>query len=71
VVDFLMPLERSERMLRIRSLGTTPKTRLRKVPHRHGLRYRANAKELPDKPDIVFLRYKTVIFVHGCLWHRH
>lgn len=26
---------------------------------------------LPGKPDIVLPKYKTVIFVHGCFWHRH
>jgi DNA mismatch endonuclease (patch repair protein) len=29
------------------------------------------AKELPGKPDVVLPRYRTVIFVHGCFWHRH
>jgi DNA mismatch endonuclease, patch repair protein len=26
---------------------------------------------LPGKPDIVLAKYKAVIFVHGCFWHRH
>jgi DNA mismatch endonuclease (patch repair protein) len=26
---------------------------------------------LPGKPDIVLPKYRTVIFVHGCFWHRH
>jgi DNA mismatch endonuclease (patch repair protein) len=26
---------------------------------------------LPGKPDLVFARHKTVVFVHGCFWHRH
>jgi len=26
---------------------------------------------LPGKPDIVLPKYNTVIFVHGCFWHRH
>jgi len=26
---------------------------------------------LPGSPDIVLPKYKTVIFVHGCFWHRH
>jgi DNA mismatch endonuclease (patch repair protein) len=26
---------------------------------------------MPGKPDIVLPKYKTVIFVHGCFWHRH
>jgi DNA mismatch endonuclease (patch repair protein) len=28
-------------------------------------------KELPGKPDLVFPKYKTVLFVHGCFWHAH
>jgi len=30
-----------------------------------------NDKKLPGKPDIVFPKYKTVIFIHGCFWHGH
>ena len=71
MVDFLTPLERSERMSRIRSTCTIPEMRLRKALHRLGLRYRVNAKELPGKPDIVFPRYKAVVLVHGCFWHHH
>lgn len=26
---------------------------------------------MPGKPDIVLTKYRTVIFVHGCFWHRH
>ncbi len=44
---------------------------LRRALFARGLRYRINYKKLPGKPDIVFLKYKTVIFVHGCFWHGH
>jgi DNA mismatch endonuclease (patch repair protein) len=30
-----------------------------------------NVPNLPGKPDIVLPKYKTVIFLHGCFWHRH
>jgi DNA mismatch endonuclease (patch repair protein) len=30
-----------------------------------------NDTKLPGKPDIVLPKYKTVIFLHGCFWHRH
>jgi DNA mismatch endonuclease (patch repair protein) len=30
-----------------------------------------NVSNLPGKPDIVLSKYKTVIFLHGCFWHRH
>lgn len=30
-----------------------------------------NVKGLPGKPDIVLPKYRTVVFIHGCFWHRH
>ena len=42
-----------------------------KQRHRAGYRFRKNVKDLPGKPDIVLPKYRTVIFVHGCFWHRH
>ncbi len=71
MVDFLTPKERSERMARIPSSGTVPEKNLRRALHRLGLRYRINVKELPGKPDLLFPKYKTAVFVHGCFWHRH
>lgn len=71
LTDFLTPIERSERMARIRSRDTHPEVALRRALHRRGLRFRVNVKTLPGKPDIVFARYRTALFVHGCFWHRH
>lgn len=71
MTDFLSPTERSERMSRIRGKDTKPELALRKVLHKLGLRYRLHRANLPGKPDLVFPRYKTVVFVHGCFWHRH
>ena len=36
-----------------------------------GFRYRIHRKDLPGTPDIVFPKYRTAIFVHGCFWHYH
>ena len=58
-------------MSRIRSNDTTPEMRVRSALHRAGYRFRLHVKTLPGKPDIVLPKYKTVIFVHGCFWHRH
>lgn len=71
MVDFLSPLERSERMSRIRSSNTSPELAIRRALHALGFRFRLHRKDLPGKPDIVLPRHKTVIFVHGCFWHRH
>lgn len=71
MVDSLTPAERSERMSRIRSKDTRPELALRRVLHRLGLRYRLHGGGLPGKPDPVLPRFKAVVFVHGCFWHRH
>lgn len=55
----------------IRGKNTKPELVLRKALHAAGFRYRLHAKDLPGKPDLVFPKYKAVIFVHGCFWHGH
>ncbi len=58
-------------MSKIRSKNTKPEMLLRKALFAIGYRYRIDYKNLPGKPDIVFPKYKTAIFVHGCFWHGH
>ena len=58
-------------MSRIRSKDTRPEKTVRSMLYRMGYRFRLHDKNLPGKPDIVLPKYKTVIFVHGCFWHRH
>jgi DNA mismatch endonuclease (patch repair protein) len=58
-------------MSRIRSKDTKPEVLLRSLLHSAGYRFRKNVKTLPGTPDIVLPKYKTVILVHGCFWHRH
>jgi DNA mismatch endonuclease (patch repair protein) len=55
----------------IRGRDTKPEVIVRKYLHAHGLRYRIAPRNLPGKPDIVLPKYRTVVFVHGCFWHRH
>lgn len=71
MTDFLSPAERSDRMSRIRGKDTQPELALRKALHGLGLRYRLHGAGLPGKPDLVFPRYRAVVFVHGCFWHHH
>ena len=54
----------------IRGKNTKPELVVRSFLHRSGLRFRLHAK-LPGKPDLVFPKYRTALFVHGCFWHRH
>ena len=58
-------------MSRIQGKNTSPELLLRSLLHRQGYRFRLHDKSLPGKPDIVLPKYKTVIFVNGCFWHRH
>lgn len=62
---------RSKNMSHIRSLNTKPEETVRKYLFSRGLRYRKNVRALPGKPDIVLPKYKTIVFVNGCFWHRH
>ena len=62
---------RSKNMSHIRSTNTKPEEKVRKYLFSKGFRYRKNVKSLPGCPDIVLLKYKTVIFVNGCFWHKH
>ena len=63
--------ERSRNMSAIKSKNTKPEIVVRKLLHSMGYRFRLHRKDLPGSPDIVLPKYKTVIFVHGCFWHRH
>lgn len=63
--------QRSWNMSRIRNRDTRPELKLRSMLHRVGFRFRLHNRNLPGKPDIILKKYRTVIFVHGCYWHRH
>ena len=62
---------RSMNMSHIRSKNSKPEELVRKYLFSKGFRYRKNVKTLPGCPDIVLSKYKTVIFVNGCFWHKH
>ncbi len=63
--------KRSYVMSRIRSRDTSLEKRVRSLIFKMGYRFRLHDKKLPGKPDIVFRKYKKIIFVHGCFWHLH
>lgn len=58
-------------MVAIKGKNTKPEMIARRFLHSKGLRYRLHDGRLPGKPDLVFSKYKTVVFVHGCFWHGH
>lgn len=71
MADRLSPGHRSWNMSRIRGKDTGPERQLRSMMHRKGYRFRLHDRKLPGRPDVVLPKYRTVVFVHGCFWHRH
>jgi DNA mismatch endonuclease (patch repair protein) len=67
----LTPIARSFNMSRIRKINTKPEILVRKFLFHAGFRFRIHVKTLPGTPDIVLKKYKTAIFINGCLWHAH
>lgn len=71
MTDIVDPATRSRMMAGIRNRDTAPERVIRQELYRLGIRYRLHNGKLPGRPDIVISRLRTVIFVHGCFWHRH
>jgi len=71
VKDRLSQAHRSWNMSRIQNKNTTPELVVRRCLHQMGYRFRLHRKDLPGRPDIVMPKFKTVVLVHGCFWHRH
>lgn len=71
MADIMSAAKRSRLMSRIKGKDTKLEVRIRKALHARGLRYRLGGAGLPGRPDLVFPRYRAIVFVHGCFWHRH
>ena len=71
MADDHTPEQRSYNMSRIKRKNTAPEILVRKYLFSRGLRYRVDDRRFTGRPDLVFPRYKTVVFVNGCFWHHH
>lgn len=71
MTDVVSPEERSRMMSGIRGKDTKPEMLVRNSLHKRGFRYRLHEKKLPGKPDLVFSKYNTALFINGCFWHGH
>jgi DNA mismatch endonuclease (patch repair protein) len=71
MVDIVDSRTRSRMMAGIRGRNTKPELQVRRYLHSRGFRYRLHDGKLPGSPDIIMPKYKLLIFVHGCFWHRH
>lgn len=70
-MDTMSAERRSEIMGRVAAKNTRPEVAVRKLLHGLGYRFLLHRKDLPGKPDVVLPKWRTVVFVHGCFWHRH
>jgi len=71
MADVFPPAKRSWIMSRVKGKNTKPEIKVRSLIHAMGFRFRLHRKDLPGNPDLVFPKYRKVIFVHGCFWHQH
>ncbi len=71
MADTITAERRSANMALIRGKDTRPELFVRRALHALGYRFRLHGANLPGRPDLVLAGRRTVIFVHGCFWHRH
>lgn len=71
MADHVAADKRSAIMRLIKGKNTAPELIVRKAAHRLGLRFRLHGRKLPGSPDLVLPKWRTVVFVNGCFWHRH
>ena len=71
MTDIVDQQTRSRMMAGIRGKDTKPELALRRALHARGFRFRLHSKDLYGRPDLVLPKYRAVVFVHGCFWHRH
>ena len=71
MADIVDQQTRSRMMAGIRGKNTKPELALRRALHARGFRFRLHSKNVCGRPDLVLPKYRAVVFVHGCFWHRH
>jgi DNA mismatch endonuclease (patch repair protein) len=71
MADSLTKARRSWNMSRIKGKNTAPEKIVRSILHRLGYRFSLHKTKLPGRPDVVLPKHQTIVFVHGCFWHRH
>lgn len=70
-MDTVDKATRSYIMSRVGQKDTGAELLMRSALHKIGLRYRLHDRSLAGSPDLVFPRFRAVVFVHGCYWHSH
>ena len=70
MTDNLTKEQRTRNMKAIKSSHTKMEDFICKLLWKKGLRFRKNVKNLPGKPDIAIKKFKIVIFLDSCFWHK-
>ena len=71
MTDIFDQSHRSKIMASVKGKNTKIERLVRKMLFSKGYRYRLHRKDLFGRPDIVFPKYKVVVFINGCFWHLH
>jgi len=69
MTDVLTKKQRSYCMSRVKGKDTGLERVVRSELHKRGYRFRKHVKNMPGKPDIVFVNKKVVVFLDGDFWH--
>lgn len=70
-MDHVSPERRSHIMRLVKPADTKTEIAVRRILHALGFRFRLHCQALPGKPDVILPRWRTIILIHGCFWHRH
>lgn len=70
MTDNLTKEQRRKNMSAIKSTHTKMEDKVCYALWDRGFRFRKNVKTLPGKPDIAIKKYKLVIFLDSCFWHK-
>ena len=70
MVDKVSIEQRRKNMQSVKSKGSKIENMLCAYLWKNNIRYRRNVKKLFGNPDIVIAKYKIVIFVDSCFWHK-
>ena len=70
MVDRHTKEQRHKNMQAVKGKNTKLENNVMTYLWQHGYRFRKNVKDLEGKPDIAIKKYKTVVFIDSCFWHK-
>lgn len=62
--------QRHKNMQAVKGKNTKLENNVMAYLWQHGYRFGKNVKDLEGKPDIAIKKYKLVIFIDSCFWHK-